>query len=53
MSEEGWQIVIELFVNHFKVVLKVRAKVLNIVKDLLEVLFYHCKDSSELNVPQT
>lgn len=52
MSEECRQVVVELTVYYFQVVLKVSREALHVKKDLLKVLFDYRKDPCQLDVPQ-
>lgn len=52
MGEKGGQVVIELTVNELEVVLKVGSEVVDVIKDLLEVLLNDGQYACQLDVTQ-
>lgn len=50
MREESWQVIIELAVNNFQVILEVGTKVVDVKKDLLEILLDNGQDACQLDV---
>lgn len=50
MREEGGQVIIELAVNNFQVVLEVGTKVVDVEKDLLEILLDNSQDPRQFDV---
>lgn len=53
MSEESREVVVELTVNDFQVMLEVGSEILDIVEYLLEIFLNHSQDARKFDVSKT